>query len=142
MNSERVEFICNTQFVGYGEIDAFALTAVAQGRIVDLDFGFHECPQWRERIIYGKGAGLERRNRMASGRAGTPVRADWNWTEGGCEEFLNDRRARSARPTARNYATRYGAMKTVPDAIQADLPQLTAARPLEPFAGRRPGGGI
>ena len=41
MNPESIELFGNAQFVRGREIDAFALAAVAQGRIVDFDFGFH-----------------------------------------------------------------------------------------------------
>ena len=41
MNPESVELVGNAEFVCDREIDAFALTAIAQGRIVDFDFGFH-----------------------------------------------------------------------------------------------------
>src|SRR6185503_7789674 len=41
MNSESIELFRDAQFVCGREIDAFALAAVAQGRIVNFDFGFH-----------------------------------------------------------------------------------------------------
>jgi hypothetical protein len=45
MNAKRIELLGNSQFVCDREIDAFALTAVAQGRVVDFDLGFHKFPQ-------------------------------------------------------------------------------------------------
>ncbi len=42
MNPERVELLGDAQLVHHRKVDAFALTAVAQGRIVYLDFGFHK----------------------------------------------------------------------------------------------------
>jgi hypothetical protein len=41
MNPERIEFVRDAQLVCGGKIDAFALAAIAQGRVVYLDFGFH-----------------------------------------------------------------------------------------------------
>jgi hypothetical protein len=41
LNPEGVELFGDAQFVHHRKIDAFALAAVAQGRIVYLDFGFH-----------------------------------------------------------------------------------------------------
>ena len=51
MNPERVELLGDAQLVHHRKVDAFALAAVAQGRIVDFDFGFHKHPrQEREGI--------------------------------------------------------------------------------------------
>src|SRR5580704_10729268 len=41
MDAEGIEFFGNTQLIQDGKVDAFALAAVAQGRIVYFDFGFH-----------------------------------------------------------------------------------------------------
>jgi hypothetical protein len=40
MHPERVELFGNPELVHDGEIDAFTLAAVAQGGVVDFDFGF------------------------------------------------------------------------------------------------------
>ena len=45
MDPERVEPLGDAQLVHHREFDAFALTAVAQGRIVYFDFGFHNNPR-------------------------------------------------------------------------------------------------
>ena len=42
MNPERVELLGDAELVRDREIDAFALRAVAQGRVVDFDLGFHK----------------------------------------------------------------------------------------------------
>ena len=47
MNPERIEFVGNAELVHHRKIDAFALTAIAQGRIVYFDFGFHSLASRR-----------------------------------------------------------------------------------------------
>jgi hypothetical protein len=44
MNAKPIEFFRNAQLVQDGKIDAFALAAIAQGRIVNFDFGSHKFP--------------------------------------------------------------------------------------------------
>ena len=48
MNTKRIELLGDAELVRDREIDAFALTAVAQGRVVDFDLGFHNYPQKAE----------------------------------------------------------------------------------------------
>ncbi len=43
MNAKRIELLGDAEFVRDREIDAFALRAVAQGRVIDFDLGFHKC---------------------------------------------------------------------------------------------------
>ena len=58
MHPERVEFLGNAELVGDREIDAFTLTAVAQGGIVDFDLGFHKWPVKKRRALFQNLAGL------------------------------------------------------------------------------------
>jgi hypothetical protein len=44
MDAEGIEFFGNAQLIQDGKVDAFALAAIAQGRIVNFDFGFHKTP--------------------------------------------------------------------------------------------------
>ena len=44
MNPERIELLGDAQFVHRGEIDAFALRTIAQGRVIDFHLGFHKLP--------------------------------------------------------------------------------------------------
>ena len=44
MDPERVELLGDAELVRDRKIDAFALRAVAQGRVVDFNLGFHNCP--------------------------------------------------------------------------------------------------
>ena len=89
MNSECVQLVGNAQLVGDGKVDAFALAAIAQGRIVDFDFGFHNRPQLRERNIYRNRRIMQRPNQAMSGKqiehlryeevhGGGPFQ-DWRW---------------------------------------------------------------
>mgnify|MGYP000736708043 CR=1 FL=1 len=41
MHPKRIELLGDAQLVHHRKVDAFALAAVAQGRIVYFDFGFH-----------------------------------------------------------------------------------------------------
>ena len=57
MDAERIKLRGNAQLIHHGKVDAFALTAVAQGRIVDFDVGFHNqfrrrepCPRRRNQL--------------------------------------------------------------------------------------------
>jgi hypothetical protein len=62
MNPKRVEFLGDAQLVHHRKVDAFALTAIAQGRIVDFDFGFHNTPAKADRNIYAKAARMQSPN--------------------------------------------------------------------------------
>ena len=51
MDPERIELLGDAEFVRNREIDAFALRAVAQGRVIDFDLGFHKWPVEKRRTI-------------------------------------------------------------------------------------------
>jgi hypothetical protein len=51
MDPECVQSLGNAQFVGHGKRDAFALRAVAEGGVVDLDLGNHGLRQLYRDII-------------------------------------------------------------------------------------------
>src|SRR5437667_3086523 len=42
MNPKRIESFSDAELVDHRKTDPFALTAIAQGGIVDLDLGFHD----------------------------------------------------------------------------------------------------
>ncbi len=47
MDAEGIKLFRDTQLIQHGKIDAFTLAAIAQGRIVNFDFGFHNLPARR-----------------------------------------------------------------------------------------------
>jgi hypothetical protein len=90
MNAERVELLGDAEFVRDREVDAFALTAVAQGRVVYFDFGFHNIVRKKpEKISKRNGRRLQiskpaefggmMRERLSSLR--NRKNCDGSWTE-------------------------------------------------------------
>jgi hypothetical protein len=51
LNPESVKLFGDAELVQGREIDAFALAAVAQGCIVEFDFGFHNTTAIRGKVI-------------------------------------------------------------------------------------------
>jgi hypothetical protein len=71
MNPERVELLGDAELVREREIDAFALAAVAQGRVVDFNLGFHKWPLKRKSIIPESG-GSGKSQKQGGGARFTP----------------------------------------------------------------------
>jgi len=63
MDPEVIEFFRNTKLIESGKIDAFALAAIAQGCIVDFNFGCHKTATRAGRNVYDTGARLQSPNR-------------------------------------------------------------------------------
>ena len=58
MDPKNVEPFGNPQLVRHGEVDAFALRTVAQGRVIDFDLGFHIIARENGRVLSLKTEGV------------------------------------------------------------------------------------